>query len=387
MKLDRSEDQTAVADLARSICEDHCSIEVVREQEDHAQGCAESFGAALREAGLLGTFVPEALGGTPIGMLENVAMYEEFGRALAPSPHFGSSVVAALAIAGCADAPLREQALTAIASGEWVVAPAWLEPDCGFEPEGVQLRAEPVDGGVRLNGSKRHIFFAGMAQKLLVLARTGEAANAVDLFLVDAGAPGVALTQELSMAADTQYRVEFSNVTVSDDACLSKGGTGWARWHDAVMQGVILDAARAVGLARRALEITVQYAQDREQFGKPIGAFQAIGHYLADCSTLVDGAALLVNEAAWAHAEGRPYQTLAASAKLFACNTAQEVTVKAQQIHGGIGFTMEYDIQLFFRRAKQQQMNWLDTRRLEELVAEAVLDRGEEVAVADPFAA
>ncbi|MEE2651865.1 MULTISPECIES: acyl-CoA dehydrogenase family protein [Spongiibacter] len=387
MKLDRSEDQTAVADLVRGICEDHCTTDIVRQMEDDAKGYHQPFWDALRETGLMGTFVAEELGGTPVSMLENAAMYEEFGRALAPSPHFGSSVLAALVLADQEEMPSSQRLLTEIASGELIIAPAWLETGGGFEPEGVQLRAEKMDDGVRLNGSKRHVFFASAAQKLLVLARSGDAPEAIDLFLVDRSAPGVSLKQELSMASDTQYLVQFDNVDVAAEQCVSVAGTGWDVWHRAVMQGLILEAARAVGLAQRALEITVQYAQDREQFGKPIGAFQAIGHYLADCSTEIDGARLLVQEAAWAHANGQPYETLAAAAKLFACKVAREVTAKAEQIHGGIGFTMEYDIQLFFRRAKQQQLNWLDSRRLEDIVAAAVLDSDDLIAVADPFAA
>ena len=135
--------------------------------------------------------------------------------------------------------------------------------------------------------------------------------------------------------------------------------------HDAI----ILLAAWAVGGAERALEITVQYAKDREQFDKPLGAFQAISHYLADAATLIDGAQTLVYEAAWARSVGKSIARLAPMAKLFACQTYRDVTAMCQQVWGGVGFTIEYDIQLFFRRAKQLQITWWDTRYLEERVA------------------
>ncbi len=137
---------------------------------------------------------------------------------------------------------------------------------------------------------------------------------------------------------------------------------------------MILLAAQAIGGAQHALEITVQYAKDREQFDKPLGAFQALAHYLADAKTAVDGGTLLVHEAAWARANGRPVGRLAPMAKLFACQTYRDVTAMAQQIFGGVGFTVEYDIQLYFRRAKQLQISWCDDRRLEELIASEVLD-------------
>jgi alkylation response protein AidB-like acyl-CoA dehydrogenase len=120
----------------------------------------------------------------------------------------------------------------------------------------------------------------------------------------------------------------------------------------------------------------VQYAKDRKQFDKPLGAFQAISHYLADAATAVDGGKTLVYEAAWARAAGRSAARLAPMAKLFACQTWRDVTAMCQQVWGGVGFTLEYDIQLYFRRAKQLQITWWDTRYLEELVAASVLDDG-----------
>jgi alkylation response protein AidB-like acyl-CoA dehydrogenase len=138
--------------------------------------------------------------------------------------------------------------------------------------------------------------------------------------------------------------------------------------------GCILLGAQAMGGARHALDITVQYSKDRYQFDKPLGAFQALAHYMADAETTVDGGTTLVHQAAWARSVGRPVDRLAPMAKLFACQTYRDVTAMAQQIFGGIGFSVEFDIQLYFRRAKQLQISWWDTRYLEELVAVSVLD-------------
>src|SRR2546430_12553361 len=138
--------------------------------------------------------------------------------------------------------------------------------------------------------------------------------------------------------------------------------------------GIVLLAAQAAGGARYSLDITVQYAKDRKQFDKPLGAFQAIAHYLSDAVTAVDGAETLVYEAAWARDSGTSIARLAPMAKLFACHTFRDVTAMAQQVFGGVGFTLEYDVQLYFRRAKQWQISWWDDRVLEELIAAAVLD-------------
>jgi alkylation response protein AidB-like acyl-CoA dehydrogenase len=139
-------------------------------------------------------------------------------------------------------------------------------------------------------------------------------------------------------------------------------------------EGIILQAAQAIGAAQRALDITAEFSIERHQFGKPLAAFQALSHYMADATTRIDGGRVLVYEAAWAASNGKPLARLAPMAKLFACNTYRDATAKFIQIWGGVGFTVEYDIQLFFRHARQMQLNWWDTRYLEELIAGAVLD-------------
>jgi alkylation response protein AidB-like acyl-CoA dehydrogenase len=203
--------------------------------------------------------------------------------------------------------------------------------------------------------------FASSADRLLVLTTDG-------LVLVDPTSDGVQLTQQYSVSSDTQYRVDLDGAPgelVAADL--------WPIWNDTMLDAVILAAAQAVGGARYALDITVQYAKDRVQFDKPLGAFQAIAHYLSDAVTALDGAELLVWEAAWARSEGRSVARLAPMAKLFACSTFRDITAMGQQVFGGVGFTVEYDVQLYFRRAKQLQLSWWDDRYLEELIASEVL--------------
>ncbi|NIB38932.1 acyl-CoA/acyl-ACP dehydrogenase [Pseudomaricurvus alkylphenolicus] len=385
MDLNYSQDQIALSDLVRNICHDFCDTTVVRSCEDDALGYAKALWDQLSQSGLLGIAIDETHGGSKLPMLESAAIYEQFGYALAPVPHFVSSVVSALIIDGGDNTQLQNQLLPGVAAGDIILTPASLEPEGDYEPEGIQTSATMTSSGYVLKGVKRHVFYASSADYLLVLARTGENKKDIDIFLVPRDAKGVQLIQEHSMASDCQYRIELNNVIVDTNSRINAEGDGWRLWSHVLNEAIILDAASAVGLAERALEITVGYAKEREQFDKPIGAFQAIGHYLADCATAVEGARALVYEAAWAHASEKPYAALASMAKLFACNTARDVTAKAEQIHGGIGFTMEYDIQLFFRRAKQQQLNWWDSRYLEKQVAAAVLDSDQPLAVADPF--
>lgn len=378
MDLDFNSEQELLRDMVRGVCAKHASLEVVRELENDPTGYSESFWGQLAELGLLGLTIPEKWGGSGMSMLEGMIVYTEFGRALAPSPHFVSSVVSGGIIAAGGTDEQRQEWLPKIASGEAILTPAWLEPDRGFGPKGVAVTAEPSGDGFTLTGVKRHVTFAQAADRLLVLARrpgTGADADGVVMVLVDPKASGVTLTQQQSIASDTQFRVELNGVQVGADAVI--GGSqpaGWSVFDEVMHDGIILLAAQAVGGARYALDITVQYSKDRQQFDKPLGAFQALAHNMADAVTNVDAAETIVWEAAWARDNGKPVTKLAPMAKLMACNVFRDVTAMGQQIFGGVGFTVDYDIQLYFRRAKNLQLTWWDTRYLENLVAAAVLD-------------
>jgi alkylation response protein AidB-like acyl-CoA dehydrogenase len=374
LDLQFSPEQEMLRETVRGVCATTSPLSVVRELEDDPIGYSPDLWKQLAHLDLIGLQLPEEFGGSGMSTIESVVLYEEFGRSLAPSPHFVSSILSGGALARAGSQAQKEEWLPRIVTGEAIWTPAWLEPENGFGPKGVQVRAVADGDDFVLSGTKRHVAFAKAATRLVVLARTGDAPHEVDLFVVDPGASGVALTQQMSISSDTQYRVDLDQVRVGPTDRIGPEGSGWSTWDTVMHEAIILAGAQAVGGAQYAMDITVQYAKDRQQFDKPLGAFQALAHYLADATTAVDGAEVLVHEAAWARSEGRSVAKLAPMAKLFACNTFRDVTATAQQIFGGIGFTVEFDIQLYFRRAKQLQISWWDTRYLEELVASAVLD-------------
>jgi alkylation response protein AidB-like acyl-CoA dehydrogenase len=374
LDLQFSPEQEMLRETVRGVCATTSPLSVVRELEDDPIGYSPDLWKQLAHLDLIGLQLPEEFGGSGMSTIESVVLYEEFGRSLAPSPHFVSSILSGGVLARAGSQAQKEEWLPRIVTGEAIATPAWLEPENGFGGKGVQVRATGDGDHVVLSGTKRHVAFAKAATVLVVLARTGDAPGDVDLFLVDPATEGVTLTQQMSISSDTQYRVDFDQVRVPLTDRIGPEGSGWATWDAVMHEAIILAGAQAVGGAQYAMDITVQYAKDRQQFDKPLGAFQALAHYLADATTAVDGAEVLVHEAAWARSEGRSVAKLAPMAKLFACNTFRDVTATAQQIFGGIGFTVEFDIQLYFRRAKQLQISWWDTRYLEELVAAAVLD-------------
>ncbi len=377
MDLDFTDEQEMLRQMIRGVCGAYASLDTVRALEDDPVGYPVELWKQMAALDLIGLMLPSKFGGSEMSAVEGAIVYNELGHALAPTPHFVSAVMAAGVLLRAGSPDQQQEWLPRVAAGDAILSTAWLEPGQGFGPRGVQTRATSDGDGFVLDGTKLHVPFAQAATQLVVLARTGDADRDIELFLVDPKSAGVTLTQQFTVASDTQYQVELAAAHVDRSRRIGGGNgaaTGWATWHETLLDGIVLLAAQAAGGARHTLDLTVQYAKDREQFDKPLGAFQAIAHYLADAATAVDGAETLVYEAAWARANDRSIARLAPMAKLFACSTFRDVTATAQQIFGGVGFTLEYDIQLYFRRAKQLQISWLDDRALEELVAATVLD-------------
>jgi alkylation response protein AidB-like acyl-CoA dehydrogenase len=375
LNLEFTNEQDMLREMVRGLCEQHASTDAVRELEDDERGYAPELWSQLGELGLIGLMVPEAHGGAGSSMLDGVVLFEELGRALAPTPLLESAVMSAGAILRAGSDAQKNDLLPTISSGETVVVPAWLEPDNSYGPRGVQMRAVADGEAFVLSGTKVLVRFAAAADRLVVLARTGDAEGDVDLFLIDPNVPGVSVEQRHTISSDAQFRVEFDDVRVGASDRIGAPGSGWATWSAVMVQAMTLAAAYAAGGAQYALDITVQYSKDREQFDKPLGAFQALAHDMANARTATDGAKLITYEAAWAIDNDKPdAEKLAAMAKLFVCNTFRDSTAMAQQIFGGVGFTLEYEIQLYFRRAKALQLSYNDTRRCEDLVAAAVLD-------------
>ncbi len=374
MDLDFTEEHEMLREMVRGVCAEYSPLEVVRELENDEKGMPDALWKQLVELGLVGILVPEEYGGQGQSLLEAAIVYEEFGRSLAPSPHFVSAVLSAGVLALAGSEEQKKTWLPGIASGDVILAPAWLEPRNGFGAKGVQVRAQASGDGFVLDGAKMHVNYAATADRLVVLARTGDEEEAIDLFLVDPRAVGVTLSQRENLGSETTFRVDLANVEVAEADRIGGAGSGWETWALVMNDAIVLAAAQAAGGAKAALEITVDYAKTREQFGKPLGAFQSVSHYLADAATQIEGGSTLVYEAAWKRSVGQDTALHAPLAKLFMCHAFRDVTAMCQQVWGGVGFTIEYDIQLYFRRAKQLQLSWYDDRHLGELVAAHELD-------------
>ncbi|WP_162854578.1 acyl-CoA dehydrogenase family protein [Sphingobium estronivorans] len=371
MDLDLTDEQQMLRDALRTLCEAEATTQVVRAAEQEPRA-ADGLKRALAEMGVPGLRIAPAQGGSGLGLTELVVAFIELGRALAPGAHFESGVVSAALLSAFADRDSRAAAmLTGIADGSTSVVTAWQEEDGRIEPNSIQTTLRRDGEGWRATGTKSFVAHAAMAKHLLLLARHPEQANRTVLAIVSPSAGGIEAVPLPNLADEPLSNLHFRDAPV--EAVLGLEGGADAAWAAMFDQALVAMAALAVGGAEKVLEITVKYASEREQFGKPIGGFQAIAHYLADAAVLVEGARALVYRAASAADEGSDFRHFAQMAKLKAGKIFRDVSATAIQVHGGLGFTTEADPQLYYRRAKHQQLMYGDPAWLERRIGDTVL--------------
>ena len=367
MDLSLTGEQEALQRSVRSLCEDRFTTAAARACEEDPAAANAIYGE-LAAMGLGGILIGEQAGGLALGMTELVVAQMELGRALVPMLFTESTVLAARLLAACED-ETAQAVLSSLASGEAYASCAWQEPG-GLSPDGAHATRLSGEGkALRLDGAKLFVPEAGRVDYLLV--RASDAAGEPALCIVERSAAGIARTDLSNMADLSMANVAFTGTPVLTVA--ARGTAALAAWDAGLTAMKIAVAAQAVGGADKALEMARDYACTRQQFGQPIGAFQSIAHYLADAAVNVEGARMLTFRAASAADDGDPSATWADLAKMKACQVYRDVSALSIQIHGGIGFTLEADPQLYYRRAKHLQLMYGDPLDLQERAGEALI--------------
>ncbi|MBL7499141.1 acyl-CoA/acyl-ACP dehydrogenase [Frankia sp. CNm7] len=362
MDLGFSDEQDMLRKVARDFLAKECPEALVAAMETDALGYSPDLWARMAELGWQGLAIPEQYGGSGLGIQDLAVLLEEFGRALVPGPFLSTVVhVGTALLLGGSDDQKREY-LPRLVSGELVGGVAYLEASGQLRPEGVQLAATPDGDGYVLDGTKLFVENAAAANLLVVAARTGGVgADGLSLFLVDPTIPGVAVTPLETLAGDKQAEVALSGVRVPASALLGGEGQGGQVLARVQLAAAVAECAYLVGLVAQDLDITVDYVKHREQFGRPIGGFQAVAHKAADMVIDVDACRFVMYRAAWALDEDEPDAAFHVSvAKSFISEASLRVVSHGQQLHGGIGFTREYKIHRYFLRQKAGELRWGD---------------------------
>jgi len=324
--------------------------------------------AKMAELGWMGLVVPEADGGLGLSTLDLALVLEELGRAAAPGPFLPTQlVIHALLRAG--SAAQRTAWLPRLVAGECFAALAYLEESDRHDPGGIMLAARRTRDGWRLGGTKLFVMGVPGAELLLVAARTGR--NAVSLFLVETSAPGVRVRPAETIDLTRRVgEVHLRDVAVERSALLGREGAGWPLLARLLDLGALGIAADSLGGAARALEMAVEYSKVRQQFGRPIGSFQALKHMAAEMVSEVEPSRSLVWYAAYVF-DHRPREATraAAMAKARLGDAYSRTVNRALQMHGGIGFTWEHDLHLWFKRACWNEVAFGDPEYQRERVA------------------
>jgi alkylation response protein AidB-like acyl-CoA dehydrogenase len=281
-------------------------------------------------------------------------------------------VLGGLTILAAGNEEQKSELLPRIARGETILTLALTEPSVRYDAASVKTMATAQNGEYFINGTKLFIPDANIADYLLCVAKTKEAENPEDgvtLLLVDANNPGIRCTLLKTLARDKQCEVVFNNARVPKENILGELHNGWPVVQDVLQKATVAKCAEMVGGAQAALDMAVAYAKERIQFNRPIGSFQAIQHYCANMVSDVDGSRFVTYKAAWKVSEGLPATMDVAVAKSWTSDAYRRVTLLAHQIFGAIGFTMDHDMHLYYRRAKASEMMFGDSAFQRAIVA------------------
>ena len=371
-----SQEQEMLRATARKFFENECTSEFVRQRMAEPAGVTDEFWNKLAEQGWLGLVYPEEFGGTGLGFVDLTVLMEEMGRAVMPGPFF-STLMAGLVILDAGSQAQKKDCLPKIAAGEAKATLAWTEPNARWDAAGVTATARESAAGFTLSGTKLFVLDAHIADVLVVIARTREGRgpeDGVSLFLVPKGARGLEVKLLPTMDQTRKLcEVKLTDLTVSNDALLGPKDGGWPPLARAIERATVALCAEMCGGAQKVLDMTTEYAKIRVAFGKPIGAYQGVKHRAADMLVDVENAKSLTYYAAWAVDEKVPDAPLAVSmAKAYTSDAFRKVSGAGIQLHGGIGFTWEHDLHLYFKRAKSSEFTFGDATHHRERVAQLI---------------
>ena len=373
MNFGLTETQQTLKNTVRKFLAAECPISEARRLMETETAFDAGLWRKISEQGWTGIIFPEEYGGFGMGLVEMAVVLEEMGRALLAGPYFSTVLLAGALLDAAAGENEKQKYLGAICRGEARATVAFLEDPASWAPDSVRMKASRRGAGYLLDGQKLFVPDAAVSDFLISIARLdGELA----LLVVPRGAEGLSIAPMPSLDGTRKlYEVTFDSVSIAPQDLLRKGAAAAAALGRARNIATMGLAAEMTGGMQRLLEIAVEYAKTRKQFGRPIGQFQAVQHQCADMLLYTESSRSAVYYAAWAMQEGIPEAGLAVSvAKAYGSDAFREVGNRAIQVHGGMGFTWENDCHLYYRRAKASELAFGDAAYHRELIAKLVVD-------------
>jgi alkylation response protein AidB-like acyl-CoA dehydrogenase len=372
MEFDLSKPQKLLRDSAREFLSRHCKSKRVRELMNTETAHDDELWQAMVDQGWTGLVVPEEYGGLGAGLLDLAVVCEEMGRACLPGP-FQATLFSTALIERAASPKQKSEYLEAIASGSMKATVAQLEETADWDANAIKLKAVRDNGNLIVSGRKLFVPDAAGADLLICIATDGDSPV---ILPVNKGAGGVETKLMPSMDATRKiYEVQFNDVSVNGAEVFGADGNSLGALAQATLVATVAICAEMVGGMQWILDTTVEYAKTRQQFGRAIGSFQAVQHQCADMLLMTESARSATYYAAWAVTEGAANAATAVSiAKAYCSDAFREVGNRGVQVHGGIGFTWEHDLQLYYKRSKASETMFGDATYHRERIARAVVD-------------
>ncbi len=364
-----SEEQEELRRTVRAFLDQKSPESEVRRLMDTEQGYDEAVWRQMGEQmGLQGLIVPEEFGGSGYSYVELIVVLEEMGRSLLCAPYFATVALAANALIHSGDDQAKKEFLPGIASGETIATVAFTEPSGKWDEAGITMAATKSGDDWKLSGTKMFVLDGHTADLIIVAARTSAG---VSLFVVSGDAAGLTRTALSTMdQTRKQAKLEFSD---TPGRLIGTDGAGWTVLSTVLDLAAVALAAEQVGGAQRCLDMAVEYAKVRVQFGRPIGSFQAIKHKCADMLLEVESGKSAAYYAGWCAAEmNEELPSVASLAKAYCSEAYFHAAAENIQIHGGIGFTWEHPAHLYFKRAKSSELLFGDPTYHRELLAQRI---------------
>jgi len=364
-----SEEQEELRNVVRGFLEAKSPESAVRELMETESGYdPEVWSQMAEQLGLQSLTIPEEFGGQGYSYVELIVVLEEMGKVLLCAPYFSTVVLAANTLLQSGDDAAKKSYLPGIASGETIATLAFTEPNGRWDESGIEATATNDGGTWKISGTKMFVIDGHTANLILVAARTGAG---VSLFAVDGDAAGLTRTALATMdQTRKQAKLDFDGV---EGMLIGTDGGGWDTLSTVLDLAAVGLAAEQVGGAQQCLDMSVEYAKVRVQFGRPIGSFQAIKHKCADMLLEVESAKSAAYYAGWCAAEmNDELPSVASLAKAYCSEAYFHAAAENIQIHGGIGFTWEHPAHLYFKRAKSSELLFGDPTYHRELLAQRI---------------
>lgn len=369
MNLGFNKEQEMLRKSVAEFLSKECPFDTVKEIEDSEKGYDKKMWQKMAKLGWMEIHFPEQYRGLGDPFVDMTIILEEMGKKAFPSPFFSTVILCGLTLMEGGSEKQKKALLPKIAAGKLIMSLAQYEEEASYLESGIHLSAKPEGDDYVLNGTKMFALDANIADLFVVAARTSKG---VTLFLVDPGTSGVSIQKMHTIGKDNNCIVALEDVRVSQDDLIGSPGEGWQILEKMAPKAIVAKCAEMLGGCEEAIAMTAAYAKERVQYGTPIGGFQAIQHYLADMRVAYDTSIYYLHKVAWMLDEGMDATKEASALKAQVNEQYKFITDRAVQIHGGIGTTREFNIALFYRRAKTFEYLLGDTDYHQNKIADAL---------------